>query len=102
MGNYSLILKKSVISEKKANAFFPFGRDVDLVADAIERLGGFVLEPQVTRTTSHVICGDEKRTVNLLRGIAYGCWILNYEWVRSNDSISIGFSVFLKLFFSLN
>lgn len=74
---------------------FEFGRDVDLVADAVKKLGGYYLEPQVTRATSHVVCGDEKRTINLLRGIAFGCWIIHYDWVSSESYALVSSRVYI-------
>lgn len=61
---------------------FPlFHRDIDVVAAVIKQLGGWILEPTVSKKTTHVVCGDSKRTINLLRGIANGCWIVHQEWV---------------------
>jgi len=54
---------------------------VDRVAAAVKKLGGF-MENKVTASTTHVVCGGPKRTINLLRGIARGCWLVTYEWVR--------------------
>ncbi|XP_026273882.1 uncharacterized protein LOC113203413 isoform X1 [Frankliniella occidentalis] len=60
---------------------FMHRRDIDVVAAVIKQLGGWILEPTVSPKTTHVVCGDSKRTINLLKGIAYGCWILHQEWV---------------------
>ncbi|KAJ1524930.1 hypothetical protein ONE63_009788 [Megalurothrips usitatus] len=60
---------------------FMHRRDIDVVAAVIKQLGGWILEPTVSVRTTHVVCGDSKRTINLLRGIAHGCWILHQEWV---------------------
>ena len=61
-----------------------------MVAAVLKQLGGWILEPIVSPKTTHVVCGDEKRTINLLRGIAYGCWILRQEWVHvDNKEFSI-------------
>lgn len=45
------------------------------------KLGGFYLENIVTSKTTHLISAEPLRTVNLLRGIIRGIWILNYEWI---------------------
>lgn len=64
--------------------FFSFvSREVEFVSNAVfSKLGGFDIEKTVTLTTTHIVCGDEKRTLNLMKGIAYGCWVLNKDWVR--------------------
>jgi len=36
----------------------------------------------VNETTSHVICGEPRRTLNLLQCLARGVWLLSKEWVR--------------------
>lgn len=64
-------------------------RDIDVVAAVLKQLGGWILEPTVSPKTTHVVCGDEKRTINLLRGIAHGCWILHQEWVGLEDRADI-------------
>ena len=35
----------------------------------------------VCDTTTHIVCGDNRRTLNVLSGIARGCWLLSMEWV---------------------
>lgn len=55
--------------------------DRSLVKSVIKKLGGFVIKSEVDGTTTHVVCGDERRTMNLLRGISYGCWIVSVDWV---------------------
>lgn len=60
---------------------FMHRREIDVVAAVLKQLGGWILEPTVTSRTTHVVCGESKRTINLLRGIAHGCWILRQEWV---------------------
>lgn len=47
----------------------------------IKKLGGFTIETEVDSSTTHVVCGDERRTMNLLKGISYGCWIVSTDWV---------------------
>ncbi|XP_034255908.1 uncharacterized protein LOC117653955 isoform X2 [Thrips palmi] len=60
---------------------FMHRREIDVVAAVIKQLGGWILEPTVSSRTTHVVCGESKRTINLLRGIAHGCWIIRQEWV---------------------
>ncbi|CAG5135110.1 unnamed protein product, partial [Candidula unifasciata] len=47
----------------------------------VKSLGVFHLTNNVEPTTTHVVCGESRRTLNLLKGIASGCWLLRKEWV---------------------
>ncbi|KAJ9577744.1 hypothetical protein L9F63_005664, partial [Diploptera punctata] len=38
------------------------------------------MEEKVSANTTHVIASGPKRTLNLLKGIARGCWVLLQEW----------------------
>ncbi|XP_014214938.1 uncharacterized protein LOC106644088 [Copidosoma floridanum] len=53
--------------------------DKDLVKSVIKALGSAVLELNVTPRTTHVI-STGVRTINLLKGILRGCWLLSLEW----------------------
>lgn len=55
--------------------------DSQVFAQIVSKLGGFFVENEVTKRTTHLICGGPIRTINLLRAIARGCWILRKEWV---------------------
>ncbi|XP_038047413.1 microcephalin-like isoform X3 [Patiria miniata] len=55
--------------------------DQDLVTSVIKKLKRFTMEDNVSHTTTHIVCGESRRTLNLLRGIARGCWLLSVEWV---------------------
>jgi len=58
-----------------------------VVASVVERLGGFIIEANVSERTTHVVTQGPRRTLNLLKGIARGCWIVLQEWVlRSLDA----------------
>ena len=37
---------------------------------------------------THVISAEARRTLNLLRGIVSGCWLLSFEWIV--DSLAAG------------
>ena len=50
--------------------------------------GGFVYRSSVANDTTHVIAGSERRTLNILYAIVYGCWILDPKWV--SDSVEEG------------
>ena len=38
----------------------------------------------VNSRTSHVISGEGKRTLNLLKGLLAGCWLVTKEWIVSS------------------
>lgn len=54
-----------------------------MVVQVVKKLGGFLFSDEVRDNTSHVIAGSSRRTLNILMGIARGCWILCYEWVSN-------------------
>ncbi|KAM9273961.1 microcephalin [Cariama cristata] len=51
------------------------------VIQVVNKLGDFLLSDNVCETTSHVVTGSPRRTLNVMLGIARGCWIVSYEWV---------------------
>uniref|UniRef100_A0A7M4ET67 Microcephalin 1 n=1 Tax=Crocodylus porosus TaxID=8502 RepID=A0A7M4ET67_CROPO len=51
------------------------------VIQVVNKLGGFSFSNDVCETTSHVVAGSPRRTLNVMLGIARGCWIVCYEWV---------------------
>ncbi|KAM7111418.1 microcephalin isoform 4-T4 [Molossus nigricans] len=53
----------------------------NIVTLVVAKLKGFSLAPEVCETTTHVLAGKALRTLNVLLGLARGCWILSYEWV---------------------
>eukprot|EP00123_Amoebidium_parasiticum_P014692 comp22601_c2_seq1/m.34661 comp22601_c2_seq1/g.34661 ORF comp22601_c2_seq1/g.34661 comp22601_c2_seq1/m.34661 type:complete len:731 (-) comp22601_c2_seq1:124-2316(-) len=58
----------------------------DIVHQSIEHLGGYRREEKVTEHTTHVVCGDQRRTLNVLGAIAHGCWLVSKDWVLSSLS----------------
>ncbi|XP_039271269.2 microcephalin-like [Styela clava] len=56
---------------------------------AVRTLSGFRITSIVRDQTTHVVCGAARRTMNVLRAIAKGLWLLSKNWVT--DSISAGF-----------
>ncbi|KAK2495442.1 hypothetical protein MC885_019682 [Smutsia gigantea] len=52
-----------------------------IIIQVVNKLQGFSLAPEVCETTTHVVAGKPLRTLNVLLGIARGCWVLSYEWV---------------------
>ncbi|KAM5163162.1 microcephalin [Mantella aurantiaca] len=51
------------------------------VIQLVKKLGGFIFSDSVCESTSHVISGSARRTLNIILGIARGCWILSYDWI---------------------
>ena len=44
--------------------------------------GKCTMASNVTARTTHVVCGDDnRRTLNVLRGILRGCWIVSKSWL---------------------
>ncbi|XP_042659273.1 microcephalin isoform X2 [Tyto alba] len=56
----------------------------DTVIQVVNKLGDFLFSDDVCETTSHVVTGNPRRTLNVMLGIARGCWIVSYEWVLSS------------------
>ncbi|XP_069707615.1 microcephalin [Phaenicophaeus curvirostris] len=53
----------------------------DTVIQVVNKLGDFLFSDDVCETTTHVVAGSPRRTLNVMLGIARGCWIVSYEWV---------------------
>ncbi|XP_063772750.1 microcephalin isoform X2 [Pseudophryne corroboree] len=51
------------------------------VIQVVKKFGGFVFSDCVCESTTHVIAGSPRRTLNIILGIARGCWIISYDWV---------------------
>ncbi|XP_050462710.1 GATA zinc finger domain-containing protein 14-like [Cataglyphis hispanica] len=54
--------------------------DKSLVKSIVKSLGMAKIELNISRRTTHVV-STGVRTVNLLRGIIRGCWLVTLEWV---------------------
>ena len=39
---------------------------------------------QVRSCTTHVISGDERRTLNMLKAIIRGCWVVSKSWLLAS------------------
>ncbi|XP_071336896.1 microcephalin [Trachinotus anak] len=52
-----------------------------MVVQVVKALAGFSIVDRVCETTTHVVSGGHRRTLNILLGIARGCWILSFEWI---------------------
>lgn len=53
----------------------------NIIIQVVNTLKGFSFAQEVCETTTHVLAGKPLRTLNVLLGIARGCWVLSYEWV---------------------
>ena len=67
-----------------------FNRDQDLIVSIVDRLGRFEVSRTVCDTTTHVVCGNPRRTINILAATAMGCWILSTDWVREHCYFTVG------------
>ncbi|XP_033123690.1 microcephalin-like [Anneissia japonica] len=55
--------------------------DQGIVISIISKLGQFEIADTVCDSTTHVILGRHRRTLNVLSAIARGCWLLSTEWI---------------------
>ncbi|TWW78810.1 Microcephalin [Takifugu flavidus] len=53
----------------------------NIVMQVVTTLGGFSIVDRVCESTTHVVSCGQRRTVNILLGIARGCWIVSFEWI---------------------
>ncbi|XP_020614776.1 microcephalin-like [Orbicella faveolata] len=63
----------------------------DIVLSVVRKLGGFFIEDRVSSSTSHVIAGSPRRTLNVLMAIAQGCWLVSPMWMMK--SLEVGYWV---------
>ncbi|XP_026475306.1 LOW QUALITY PROTEIN: uncharacterized protein LOC113379204 [Ctenocephalides felis] len=57
----------------------------EIVKRVINKLGNYVISKNVTASTTHVVSPEPRRTLNLLKGIVRGCWIVNLDWVLKSE-----------------
>ncbi|XP_030746486.1 microcephalin [Sitophilus oryzae] len=55
--------------------------EVQVFTEAVKKLGRFTVENVVGNNTSHLVAGEAKRTLNMMKAVARGCWVLNYDWI---------------------
>ncbi|XP_044519531.1 microcephalin [Gracilinanus agilis] len=53
----------------------------NIIKQVVDKLKDFSFSCEVCESTTHVVAGEPRRTLNVLLGIARGCWIVSYEWV---------------------
>uniref|UniRef100_UPI00358F9EE6 microcephalin isoform X2 n=1 Tax=Myxine glutinosa TaxID=7769 RepID=UPI00358F9EE6 len=56
-----------------------------LVQNIVKHLGQCKICDNVSNRTTHVVAGDHRRTLNVLRGISQGSWILSIDWVLESE-----------------
>lgn len=59
-----------------------------LCPQTVGQLGGFQLDQLVTARSTHLVTLEPLRTVNFLRALIRGLWILRYDWLT--DSATAG------------
>ncbi|GJQ76865.1 hypothetical protein Trydic_g15071 [Trypoxylus dichotomus] len=55
--------------------------EVQVFQQIVKKLGVFFVEDEVSEKTTHLVAAEPRRTVNLLRAIARGCWVVRSEWL---------------------
>ncbi|CAB4000531.1 Hypothetical predicted protein [Paramuricea clavata] len=53
----------------------------ETVVAVVDQLGGYEIRKEVDHDTTHVVSAGKRRTVNVLKAILSGCWLLSVEWV---------------------
>ena len=51
--------------------------DINLVKQLVKKFATLTFAANVGPNTSHVVTGEGKRTLNLLKGLLQGCWIVS-------------------------
>ena len=47
----------------------------------MDQLGECEIQGEVGVDTTHIVSGGKRRTLNVLKAILSGCWLLSVEWV---------------------
>ncbi|XP_059153194.1 microcephalin-like [Physella acuta] len=81
----SLVMEQSMITGLKSQYSLVLTSlhrgEQELVYSVVKKLGAFQMTNNVDATTTHVVCGDARRTLNVIHCVARGCWLLRKEWV---------------------
>lgn len=70
-----------ITNSQRVTFFYSFSEQ-DIVLSVVRKLGSFFIEDRVSSSTTHVIAGSPRRTLNVLMAIAQGCWLVSPMWVR--------------------
>lgn len=71
-----------ITNSQRVTFFYSFSEQ-DIVLSVVRKLGSFFIEDRVSSSTTHVITGSPRRTLNVLMAIAQGCWLVSPMWVRN-------------------
>ena len=55
--------------------------DKDLARQLVKQMGVFGYHDTITEKTTHIVVGTSKRTINLVKGMIRGCWIVSKDWL---------------------
>ncbi|KAI9577834.1 uncharacterized protein LOC119641320 [Glossina fuscipes] len=61
--------------------------EVNVIRETVSQLGGFILGDMVNDDTTHLITYESRRTLNLLRAMARGLWIVEYNWIVESSKV---------------
>uniref|UniRef100_A0A905AUP6 BRCT domain-containing protein n=1 Tax=Glossina morsitans morsitans TaxID=37546 RepID=A0A905AUP6_GLOMM len=61
--------------------------EVNVIRETVSQLGGFILGDMVNDDTTHLITYESRRTLNLLRAMARGLWIVEYNWIVESSNV---------------
>ncbi|KAH9498485.1 hypothetical protein Btru_007630 [Bulinus truncatus] len=78
-----IIAKQDLICQKEKYSLVMTSlhrNEQDIVCSVVKKFGIFRMTNYVQPCTTHVVCGDARRTLNILRAIARGCWVLRKSW----------------------
>ena len=53
----------------------------ETILAVVDQLGEYEVQREVDIDTTHVVSAKKRRTVNVLKAILSGCWLLSVEWV---------------------
>ena len=90
--NYLHFQSTSSVNFVFFSANFAILRQQEFVRKVVKKLGSFSIAKSVNSTTTHVVAGNQRRTLNILNAVVQGCWILSPNWV----SIFTLFECFFK------
>ncbi|MBN3320817.1 MCPH1 protein, partial [Atractosteus spatula] len=79
-GRFAVGLTHSKVTRTLVMTSMPSDKQ-NVVIQVVNKLGGFSFADTVCESTTHVVTGHPRRTLNVLLGIARGCWILSFEWI---------------------
>uniref|UniRef100_A0A1A9V2H1 BRCT domain-containing protein n=1 Tax=Glossina austeni TaxID=7395 RepID=A0A1A9V2H1_GLOAU len=61
--------------------------EVSVIRETVSQLGGFIMGDMVNDDTTHLITYESRRTLNLLRAMVRGLWIVEYNWIVESSKV---------------